>query len=119
VGQNIVCLKKFPGTGGLHSGVLEYRDRVIRLGEYESWEDVRGDALDKWKLLFPEAKALLECVATGFPRTPTTFMATHNAVDALTQSRILEMIYFEAMERARAAIEGYEELLRSIEENGT
>jgi hypothetical protein len=104
---------------GLQSGVLEYRQQVIRLGEYETWSGVRMDALDKWRLLFPKAKALLECVATGYPRTPTAFMDTNNALDALTHSRVLETIYFEAMARAQVTIEAYEELLRSIEENET
>lgn len=115
MGKNIVCLKRFPGTDQKQSGVLEYRDRVIRLREFETWDEVRSYALASWKKLFPDALVLMQCVSSGFPKTPMTFMDTNGVNNNLTQSRILETMYFDAMNRAQAAVDAFDTLLRSIE----
>lgn len=115
MGKNIVCLKRFPGAEQKQSGILEYQDRVIRLGEFETWDEVRADALANWKKLFPDALVLVQCVSSGLPKTPMTFMDTNGTNNHLTQSRILETIYFDAMNRAQAAVDAFDTLLRSIE----
>jgi len=112
--KKVICLRHFPGKEGRVSGVLDGGVHVYRLGDHDSWDEVRTEAMHAWSKLFPDARVLIQCPSFGYPRTPLTFMDTKSAVDALTKSRIMETIYFDGMNKAQMAIDAYAELLRLI-----